>query len=181
MDPAFEDLHKLYQKNLRGKDRDSCQLHPAHAFRGDEAAWSTQDVIEHLVLTYRSTGALFDRYLARNSPTGSTRKWKHRALQFLVIRCGGFPRGVQAPEHARPGKADMPPMSGEELAACMRSELEKLDAKIGECQQAFEKRAFASHFIFGPLTADQWRRFHFVHGKHHLAQLKRIRKQTRAA
>ena len=181
MHPVFEELHDRYRKALRGKDCDSCQLRPVHSLRGREPAWSMQEVIEHLLLTYRSTGALFDRYLERNSPSGKPKQMKHHVLQFLVIRCGGFPRGASAPDHARPGKSGMPPMTGEELAALMRSELEEMDAKLEKCRQAFGCQALAAHFIFGPLTADQWRRFHFVHGRHHLKQLARIRRQTKAA
>jgi hypothetical protein len=181
MHALLEELHQRYRKTLAGKDCDSCQLRPARSLHGKSEAWSTQDVMEHLILTYRNTGALFDRYLTRNSPSTQPVTGKHRILQFLVIRCGGFPRGVNAPEIVRPGKSGMAPMSGEELCACMRSELEKLDAKIDECSKAFAKTSFAPHFIFGPLTADQWRRFHFVHGRHHLKQLARIRKQTKAA
>ncbi|HTD57092.1 MAG TPA: DUF1569 domain-containing protein [Silvibacterium sp.] len=181
MHPAFEDLHQRYRKSLAGKGRDACQLHPTRALRGKEAAWSTQEVIEHLVLTYRDTGALLERYLARNSPSTRPVTARHHILQFLVIRCGGFPRGVSAPDAVCPGKSGMPPMSGEELCACMRSELEKLDAQIDACSKAFAKTSFAPHFIFGPLSADQWRRFHFVHGRHHLKQLSRIRRQTRSA
>jgi Protein of unknown function (DUF1569) len=181
MHPVFEDLHARYRKSLSGKDCDACQLRPARSLRGKATPWSTQDVIEHLLITYRDTAALFDRYLDRKSPSQKPVEAKHRVLQFLVIRCGGFPRGAQAPERTLPGKSGMPPMSGEELCACMRSELENLDAKIDECRQAFEKTPFAPHFIFGPLTPEQWRRFHFVHGRHHLKQLGRIRKQTKAA
>lgn len=181
MHAILEDLHQRYQKKLAGKDRDFCQLCPAHALRGKDKPWSTQDVVEHLLLTYRNTADLFDRYLTRNSPSERPIEMKHRALQFLVIRCGGFPRGTGSPSAVLPGKSGMPPMSGDELAACMRSELEKLDAKLDECQKAFAKRSFAPHFIFGPLTAAQWRRFHFVHGRHHLKQLSRIRKQAKAA
>ena len=178
MHPAFENLHQRYRTYLAGKDCEGCQRRPARSLRGEEDSWSTQEVVEHLLLTYRNTGALFDRYLARNSPSRQPVTAKHRFLQFLVIRCGGFPRGVSAPEAVRPGKSGMPRMSGEELCASMRSELEKLDAKIDECSKAFAKTSFAPHFIFGPLTPQQWRRFHLVHGRHHLKQLARIRKQT---
>src|SRR5580704_7869501 len=97
------------------------------------------------------------------------------------LRPARSPRGASAPDHALPGKSGMQPMSGEELCACMRSELEEMDMKLEKCRQAFGSRPLAPHFIFGPLTADQWRRFHFVHGRHHLKQLARIGKQTKAA
>ena len=178
---VFEELHDRYRKALAGKDCHACQLRPAHSYKEKGAAWSMQEVVEHLVLTYRNTGALMDRYLERNSPTQRRPNLKHRALQLLVIRCGGFPRSVQAPEAVLPGKTDLPAMSGEELTAWMVTELEDLDAKLEKCSQLFGKQSFAAHFIFGPLTAEQWRRFHLVHAKHHLAQIKRIRKQTTAA
>ncbi len=177
---VFEELHDRYRKALAGKDCDACQLRPARSLRGKGTPWSTQEVIEHLVLTYRNTGALMDRYLERSSPTQRRPNLKHRALQLLVIRCGGFPRGAQAPEPVVPGKTGMPAMTGEELAAWMEAELKNLDAKLEKCSRLFGKQPFAAHFIFGPLTADQWRRFHLVHAKHHLAQLKRIRNQTSA-
>jgi len=181
MHPMLEDIHRLYRQTLVGEDSAACQRRPAHSHNGLAAAWSTQEVVEHLVLTWRNTGALMDRYLERNSPTQRRPNLKHRALQLLVIRCGGFPRGVQAPEPVVPGKTEMAAMTGDELSAWMKTELESLDAKLDKCCQLFGKQPFAAHFIFGPLTADQWRRFHFVHGRHHLAQLKRIRKQTAAA
>ncbi len=180
MHAILEDLHQRYHKRLAGKDCDGCQLRPARSLHGKEDAWTTQEVIEHLVLTYRNTGALFERYLARNSPSTRPITGKHRVLQFLVIRCGGFPRGVSAPEQVRPGKSGRPPMNGQELADCLRSALEDMDAKIEKCRECFGSSALAPHFIFGPLTAAQWRRFHFVHGRHHLKQLDRIRKQTAA-
>jgi hypothetical protein len=181
MHAMLENLHQRYRKKLAGKEREACQLRPARSLRGKTEGWTTQEVIEHLVLTYRNTGALFDRYLARNSPSQQPIKARHRLLQFLVIRCGGFPRGVSAPEWVRPGRSTIPPMSGDELAACLRSELEAMDAKLEKCSQAFGSSPLAPHFAFGPLTADQWRRFHFVHGVHHLKQLDRIRKQTAKA
>ncbi|HUA96714.1 MAG TPA: DUF1569 domain-containing protein [Terracidiphilus sp.] len=181
MHPVFEDLHARYRKTLSGKDCATCQLRPAQSRGGKATSWTTQDVIEHLILTYRNTGEYLDRYLARKSPSQKPLRAKHRVLQFLVVRCGGFPRGVTAPEAVCPGKCDMSPMTGDELCACMRSELEKLDAQLDECIRTFDKTPFASHFALGPMTADQWRRFHFVHGRHHLKQLARIRKQTKAA
>ncbi|MBV8113803.1 MAG: DUF1569 domain-containing protein [Silvibacterium sp.] len=180
MDAMLEDLHQRYSKKLAGKDCDACQLRPARALRGKSEGWTTQEVIEHLVLTYRNTGAIFERYLARNTPSQRPVTGKHRVLQFLVIRCGGFPRGVSAPEFARPGRSGMPPMSGVELADCLHAELEAMDAKLEKCRNAFGSSPLAPHFVFGPLTADQWLRFHFVHGRHHLKQLDRIRKQTKA-
>jgi hypothetical protein len=31
------------------------------------------------------------------------------------------------------------------------------------------------HPVLGPLTARQWRKFHWVHGRHHVKQILRLR------
>jgi hypothetical protein len=35
------------------------------------------------------------------------------------------------------------------------------------------------HLILGPLTAAQWRKFHWIHGRHHVKQILRLREQAR--
>jgi hypothetical protein len=52
--------------------------------------------------------------------------------------------------------------------------MEKIDGLLGECAEKFGSQPMASHFIFGPLSTEQWREFHTVHARHHLAQMSRI-------
>jgi hypothetical protein len=70
------------------------------------------------------------------------------------------------------------PQSGEpgpvalERALC---NLERMDAAIAEAEGRWGKGPIAMHLIIGPLNADQWRKFHYCHGHHHVRQmLKRI-------
>jgi hypothetical protein len=37
-------------------------------------------------------------------------------------------------------------------------------------------KSIAEHPILGPLTADEWRKFHWVHGRHHARQIIRLKK-----
>ena len=53
-----------------------------------------------------------------------------------------------------------------------------MDDRITQCRQRFGIQRVASHFLLGPLRPDQWRRFHVVHMRHHLDQLKRIEKSV---
>jgi hypothetical protein len=173
VDPAFQRLLGAYRAKLSGLGSRDCQLRPVR----DVAAWSTQDVVEHLVLTYRGSVAQVEKYLHRGAPTSRRAGWKQVAARTLVIDLRYFPRGQMAPEFVLPGQCGLPEMDGNALADLLEEELNLLDTELVRCEQVFGSRAFASHFRFGPLSAGRWRRFHIVHGKLHLAQLAEIEKQ----
>ena len=173
--PAFHEMSNAFAAKLAGKSSERCQMHPS-----ESGAWSTQEVIEHLVLTYRGTLAQTGKYLQRGSPSERKAKWNQTAARILVVGLGRFPPGVPAPEFVRPGRGGMPAMYGDALAALLQEELSRLDLHLVRCAQVFGKRAFAPHFRLGPLSAQQWRKFHLVHGWHHLAQVNRIQAQIRS-
>jgi Protein of unknown function (DUF1569) len=69
-------------------------------------------------------------------------------------------------------------MDGAELIHELRTSQEEMDGLLDECQRLFGSGRVASHFRLGPMTADQWRRFHVVHGRHHMKQMKRIAREV---
>jgi hypothetical protein len=47
-----------------------------------------------------------------------------------------------------------------------------MDATLADAEKRFGAKArLLRHPVLGPLTAQQWRRFHEVHGRHHLKQI----------
>ena len=51
-----------------------------------------------------------------------------------------------------------------------------MDDLIAQCEARFGKRTrVLDHPFLGPLTARQWRKFHWVHGRHHLKQIQKLR------
>ncbi|HEY3972851.1 MAG TPA: DUF1569 domain-containing protein [Candidatus Sulfotelmatobacter sp.] len=47
---------------------------------------------------------------------------------------------------------------------------------IARCEkQQGRSRKLLDHPILGPLTGNQWRKFHLVHGLHHVKQIRRLR------
>jgi hypothetical protein len=51
-----------------------------------------------------------------------------------------------------------------------------MDKAIAECEASYgNSTLLLDHPILGPLTADQWRKFHWVHGKHHMKQIRGLR------
>jgi hypothetical protein len=56
--------------------------------------------------------------------------------------------------------------------------IRSLDRKIAAAEKMFGPHCRAiNHMVLGPLSAMQWRRFHLVHGRHHIKQIQAIRKE----
>jgi hypothetical protein len=173
MHQAFNDLYLEYSRQLDGIEVATAQLRPP----GGDGQWSTQDVIAHLILTYSSTSGMLQSRLAKGRASQRRNTVAQPFIKLTVLSLGIMPKGFSAPERVRPQHAGFAPMNGKGLAARLCEDLRIMDELLDECQQRFGSGRVASHFLLGPLRVDQWRRFHVVHGRHHLRQLVRIRKQ----
>jgi hypothetical protein len=138
--------------------------------------WSIQQIIEHLLLTYSSTETAISARLAKRTPTRARPTLTHRVFQFAVTRCGYFPTGRAAPPMVTP-QSITHPLSGADLAKATARHLADLDLLFNEAETLFGPASqCASHTVLGPLNLGQWRKFHLVHGEHHLKQIAAIRK-----
>lgn len=176
MHNKFESVESSYDKTLAGLSAIQAQMHPDD----DPNQWCAQDLIEHLILTFRSTANVLEDRLQKGRPTEATRTPEHEERWRATIMAGRLPL-AKASEPVRPGQLQMSELSGPKLASWFRGELEKMDGMLDWCAEKFGPGPMASHFAFGPLSADQWREFHVVHIRHHLAQLSRILASVRLA
>ena len=142
--------------------------------------WTIQQIVEHLLLTFRSTVRLVQGRLEKGTPTQTKPTLLQRAGQLTVIRLGYFPPGRRAPEAVCP---TMPASlrSGEEMTRALHEDLLAMDQALSQAESVFGAQHFATHSVLGPLSAAQWRKFHLVHGRHHVNQIRQIRRdwQTR--
>ena len=69
-------------------------------------------------------------------------------------------------------------MNGRQIGDLMRQEIEAMDTLLDACRHTYGMERVATHPLLGPLRVDQWRRFHVVHGLHHLPQLRSIIEQV---
>lgn len=159
-----------YAAALSGVDAGRAQLHPA----GNSERWSMQQVVEHLVLTYRSSSESLRKRLEKDQPTRARVTLGHRLARGVVLGVGYFPYGRPAPEHVRPVPGVLPACSGSELVTHLGAGLAEMDGLLTRCQERFGSKRMASHFALGPLSAAQWRAFHVIHGRHHLKQVRGI-------
>ena len=142
--------------------------------RRAEGKWCAGEVLEHLLLTYTGTVKGFQRCLEAQAPLATSSTWRHRLLTALVVGVGYMPSGREAPKSARPRGAAI-----ENVLAEIGPQIGAMDEVIGKCEQRYGRNTkVLDHPILGPLTAQQWRKFHWVHGQHHLKQIRRLREHA---
>lgn len=67
-------------------------------------------------------------------------------------------------------------LSGEAALDAIRRNLTAMDRVMADCEARFGPRSrIANRPILGALSVRQWRRFHFVHVRHHMKQIARVR------
>ena len=137
----------------------------------EEGKWSPAQVLEHLSLTYSSTVKGLGRCLAADKPLGTRPTLYQRAAIALVVVFGHMPEGRQAPSYTRPKG-----IPAEDVVRDIQENLTQMEEVLGRCEERFGKRVkIADHPILGPLTLPQWRKFHWVHTRHHMRQIAKMR------
>jgi DinB superfamily len=171
MHAVLERVVSQIAEELRGLDAESAQLHP----NGRAHKWTAQQVVEHLILSYRVTTRALESRLAKGRLSRNrSRTYLQWSLQLMMISFGSFPRGVPALDETTPTGRDFPAMNGRELGDLLRQEVDAMDAALDRCRRKFGMERVAVHPWLGPLRVDQWRRFHVVHGMHHIPQIQSI-------
>ncbi len=130
--------------------------------------WNAGQILEHLFLTYKSTNRGLAKCLNGNAPLATRATPRQRLATMLVVDLGYLPGGRKAPERATPRG-----MSPEEVRQAIAPELERMASGLEDCERRFGARTkIMDHPFLGPLTANQWRKFHWVHGRHHARQIR---------
>jgi uncharacterized protein DUF1569 len=136
--------------------------------RGPAGKWNADQILEHLLLSYTATSKGLGRCLEKGTPPVIRSTVRHRLATMLLLDIGYFPRGRKSPERAEP--RGMPP---DEVRQGILSALDVMASRLDECERKFGGRTrILDHPILGPLTAEQWRKFHWVHGRHHAKQIR---------
>jgi hypothetical protein len=160
---------------VRTLNAETAQLHPG----GSSHVWSVQQVVEHLVLGYRLTTAALQARLDKGRLSRNRRRtYLQRVLQLMILNLGRLPRGAPALDEETPVEGSFPAMNGEQLSALLRKELEAMDAMLDACRHKFGMERVTPHPWLGFLRVDQWRRFHAIHGSHHVVQIRSILAQV---
>jgi hypothetical protein len=132
--------------------------------RGDR--WSPGQILEHLELTYVGTAKSMRKALEKG-PRVLPTSWTQRVQKWFVVGIGYVPSGRKAPEAVQPRGGT--PSS----VPSVLEHLREMDAAIAAFEQKF---GCARHYhpTMGMLTTREWRRFHLVHTRHHMKQIRRL-------
>lgn len=133
--------------------------------------WSVAEILEHLALTFDGTRRNLQKCLDTGARRATRATFRQRWGVLMVVELGRFPTGVQAPPFTRP--KGLPP---EAALTAVRENYAAMERVMAACAARFgTRRPLADHPILGPLSLRQWRRFHQVHVRHHLRQIKAAR------
>jgi hypothetical protein len=167
MDSYLERLQAAIISATEGMTTPDLTRHPA-------GKWSTAEVLEHLYLSYTGTTKGCERCLQAGKPLARTPNLKDRLATAVVVGAGYFPPGREAPKQTRPRG-----VPAEKVAVDIGPQIVAMDILLGQCETRYGKRTrILDHPELGPLTAAQWRKFHWVHGKHHVKQILRLRQES---
>lgn len=163
MTSKLRGLRDELTKAINGMSPEDLSRHP-------EGKWSSAEILDHLNQTYRGTIKNCERCLAAGKSGSHDRKskcWQRR----VVIWLGYMPSGRKSPVGALPRGTPVPQLTTEILENIQRMEsvIEKCDREYGRGKE------IAEHPVLGPLTAREWQKFHWLHGRHHARQINRLR------
>ena len=164
MDLYLEQLHDAITDSTRGMTAEQLQRH-------EPGKWSAAEVLEHLYLSYTGTVKGLERCLQQGKSLARPQTLKDRMATTLVTGIGYFPRGRKSPKQASPRGTSV-----EQVMAGIGPEIRKMDDLIAQCVQRHGNARVLDHPILGPLTAKQWAKFHWVHGRHHVKQIRKLRR-----
>ena len=163
MDSHLDHLQRAIASVTRGLTATDLTRHP-------EGKWSSAEVLEHLYLTYTSTVKGFERCLEAGRPQVTPPTPKQRLAAILVVRAGLMLGRREAPPYTRPRG-----MPAEKVVAEIGVQIEVMDRIIAQCEARCGKRVkLLNHSVLGPLSGSEWRKFHWVHGRHHIKQIWRL-------
>lgn len=129
--------------------------------------WSASLTLEHLLLAFTATTKSTQRAMRVGEPRCRPVTWRDRVGKFYVLRLGKIPGGIKAAKNVSPQHG----LASDNLRQ-FNDALVAMDATLNDAERRFGRRTkILDHPALGPLTAEQWRRFHCVHAEHHFQQI----------
>lgn len=164
MDSHLQKLQHAIADTTQGMTPEDLNRHP-------EGKWCAAEVLEHLYLTYTGSVRGLERCLQLGKPLARSPRFRDHVARSLVVGLGYLPGGRAAPETTIPrGLAPDTVIDG------IQSQVANMEKLFTECEARYGVSArLLDHPSLGPLTGRQWRKFHWVHGWHHLKQIKELR------
>jgi hypothetical protein len=167
MDSRLEELKRAVESAIEEMSSEQLSWRPADK-------WCAAEVLEHLYLTYTGTIKGFEKVMTSGKPLATQASVTQRVRTLMVVGFGYLPSGRKAPGNTQPRG-----LPAEKVRSDLGAKMVAMDVIITQCEARFGRIQLLDHPILGPLTAMQWRKFHLVHGRHHVKQLLRLSKSMK--
>jgi hypothetical protein len=165
MHPVLKTALEPLAKEIAGLSMEEAQVPPLPG----HGRWSAQQIMEHLILTYKLTSETLSKQLK----TGKVPRNRRNVLEFVLrvqtLGFGYMPDGVPSMRSVRP--ANFTPEPGEAIVTRFLAAAEEMDKLLVASRKKFGIQACGEHPFFGVMRVDEWRRYHAIHARHHLSQL----------
>jgi hypothetical protein len=164
MDPRLARLQREIASAISG-------LTPDQLRRSSPGKWCIAEILEHLYLTYTGTVKGFSRILTGGKPLASKATWTQRGRALVVVGFGYMPKGRKSPAVGLPRG-----IPAEKITADIDSTISDMDEVMNRCATKLGSHTkVLDHPILGALSIHEWRKFHLVHGLHHVKQMQALR------
>ena len=162
MDIWLDRLRNEIEETTKGLRESDWNLAP-------EGRWTSAQIMEHLGRSYGTTAKMLDLRMSEGGPAAvRAPKLSERLAKLLVVNLAIIPSGAKAPAMVTP-QGDPGPVA---LERALRN-LERMDHAIAEAEKRWgSEKCIALHLLLGPMKPFEWRKFHYVHGHHHLLQMR---------
>jgi hypothetical protein len=167
MDPRLGTLQLEITDSISDLDSERLTFH-------EPGQWCIGEILEHLYWTYTGTIKGCMRLLESGKPQASRASLKNVAQSMIVVGLGYMPAGRKSPAGAQPRG-----LAAQKVAKEIEAKITEMDGALTECAARFGVRVkVLDHPVLGPFSIEQWRKFHLVHGRHHVKQIRRRRAQA---
>lgn len=174
MHPVLKSALEPLAEEVATVNKEEAQIVPLPG----QGRWCVQQILEHLMLTYDQTISTVSYHLKSGKVPKRHRSVLEWFLRMQTLGFGLMPQGTPAIRMFRPEeyKAE----DGEAIAARFLRTAEEMDQCLVQARKKFGIQACGVHPFYGALRVDEWRRYHVLHARHHLAQLKATIRYARA-
>jgi hypothetical protein len=169
------ELNRLLEKLRQELAATTSGMSQAQLLWHSPGKWCAAETLEHLYLTYTGTIKGFERMSAAAKPLVTPPTWAQRRARLMVIGLGYMPSGREAPKSTVPRGIAL-----EQVLNQIVPKITEMEAVLAVAEEKFGRGDLLDHPILGPLSAAGWSKFHLVHGRHHLNQIRRLRKAGEA-
>ena len=135
-----------------------------------QGKWCAAEILEHLCLAFTATSKGFERVLAAGHSLAGNPTLRNRLQTFIVLTFNYLPEGRTAPKQTLP--QGLPP---QQVKAQTAAAIAAMESILSQCESRLGRGKLLDHPFLGPFTADQWRKFHLLHGRHHAKQIQSLR------